>query len=278
MATVSEARRWRELFVNLVQRELKGKYKRTVLGQLWSIANPLALMLIYTFVFKFVFRLKPEVGDPSGLDNFPLWLLAGLLPWLFFSNTVTQGMQSIIANEALIKKVYFPRNVLVVSTTASVLVNWATEMGVLLVAIVIAGAWMAIIWTPLALLYMVLLALFAAGVAMLLAIANVYFRDTSYLATIVLQLGMYLTPIIYPLTMVETLSDSTGGVVGPITILDIYKLNPMLHFVEAFRNLFYDNAMPSMGDTLACVVAAVVSFALGWWVFARHEKRLAEML
>ncbi len=278
MVTVSEARRWRELFVNLVQRELKGKYKRTVLGQLWSLANPLALMLIYTFVFKFVFRLQPEVGDPSGLDSFPLWLLSGLLPWLFFSNTVTQGMQSIIANEALIKKVYFPRNVLVVSTAASIMVNWATEMGVLLVAIVIAGAWMAIAWTPLALLYMVLLALFAAGVAMLLAIANVYFRDTSYLVTIVLQLGMYLTPIIYPLTMVQSLSDQTGGVIGPITILDIYKLNPMLHFVEAFRSLLYDNAMPSMGGTLACVLSAVVMFALGWWVFARHEKRLAEML
>lgn len=278
MSAVSETRRWRELFTNLVNRELKGKYKRTALGQLWSLANPLALMLIYTFVFKFVIRVEPAVGDPSGLDAFPLWLLAGLLPWLFFSNTVTQGMQSIIANEALIKKVYFPRNVLVISTVASVMVNWGTEMVVLLVALVIAGAWMAIVWTPLVLLFMILLALFASGVAMTLAIANVYFRDTSYLVTIVLQLGMYLTPIIYPLSLVQAPSDEIGGIVGPVTVLDIYQLNPMLHFVEAFRSLLYDNALPNLTSTIACVVSAVLSFAVGWYVFARHEKRLAEML
>lgn len=278
MATVSESRRWRELFANLVQRELKGKYKRTVLGQLWSLANPLALMLIYTFVFRFVFRLEPEPGDPSGLNVFPLWLLTGLLPWLFFQNTLVQGMQSLISNEALIKKVYFPRNVLVLSTAASVSINWATEMGVLLVAILFAGAWMALAWAPVAVVFMVLLAVFAAGLGLLLSIANVYFRDTEYLTSIVLQLGMYLTPIIYPLTLVQDLSDRVGTIVGPITLLDIYKLNPMLHFIEAFRALLYDNTLPSLGNTLACVLAAAASMSLGWWVFSRHEKKLAEIL
>jgi lipopolysaccharide transport system permease protein len=277
MAKVSEARRWRELFVNLVQRELKGKYKRTALGQLWSLANPLALMLIYTFVFAFVIRLEPEPGDPSGLNVFPLWLLTGLLPYLFFQNTLTQGMGAIIENESLIKKVYFPRNVLVFAKAASIGVNWLIEMGVLVIAIVIAGAWMTILWTPLALVYMALLAMFALGAAMMLAIANVYFRDTAYLATILLQFGMYLTPIIYPVSLVQGQSDRAGEFAG-ISLLDVYTLNPMLHFVEAFRSLLYDNALPTLLDTVACILAAVVTFAIGMWVFARHEKRLAEIL
>ncbi len=134
---VSEFQRSRELFINLTQRELKGKYKRTILGQLWSLANPLALMVVYSFVFAFIIRATPEPGDPSGLDIFPLWLLCGLLPWIYFSGVVTQGMGALIANESLIKKVYFRRDLLVLSVSAGITVTWTTEMGVLLAAIMI---------------------------------------------------------------------------------------------------------------------------------------------
>src|SRR3546814_661038 len=102
----------RELLANLTIREIKGKYRRTVFGQLWSLVNPLVLMLIYTFVFAFIFRVSPPPGSPSGLDIFPLWLLCGLLPWIFFSNVVSLGTGSIVDNAPLIQKVYFPRLVL----------------------------------------------------------------------------------------------------------------------------------------------------------------------
>jgi ABC-2 type transport system permease protein len=274
----SDFRRYRELFVNLTQRELKGKYKRTVLGQLWSLANPLALMLVYSFVFTFIIRLTPEPGDPSGIDVFALWLLCGLLPWIFFSNVVNQGMGAILANESLIKKVYFPRSVLVLSSSAAASVNWAIEMLVLVVALVAFGAWGAILWLPLAIVFMALLAIFATGMALALSIANVYFRDTQYFVTIALQLGMFFAPIVYPIALVQEQSDRIGPLFANVSLLDLYRLNPMERFIAVFRSLLYDNTWPAVDDVVACVIAAALAIAVGLLVFSRHEKKLAEVL
>ena len=213
----------RELLANLALREIRGKYKRTVLGQLWSLANPLALMLIYTAVFSLILRVKPDPGDPSGLDVFALWLLAGLLPWLFFSNAVAVGMGSLVDNAGLIQKVYFPRIVLPLSVVASIGYTWLIETLVLIVILSIFGAvvWP---WVPLVLGGMVLLMLFAAGLALMLSVANVYFRDTQYLLGLVMQFWLYLTPIIYPVSYVENLSATTGPILGTsITVLDRYR-------------------------------------------------------
>jgi len=278
VAVSSEFKRSRELFINLTQRELRGKYKRTVLGQLWSLANPLALMLVYTFVFAFIFRVEPPKGSPSGLDIFPLWLLCGLLPWIFFSNVVNQGMGVLLANEGLIKKVYFPRNVLVLSTAASLAVNWAIEMSVLVVALMLAGAYGVLLWLPIIVLFMFLLAVFAVGIALMLSIANVHFRDTQYFVGIILQLGMYLTPVIYPISLVQNQSDRFGNILGSVTLVDLYRLNPMERFLSAFRSLLYDNAWPATADTIACILSAAIMFALGWVVFRRNERKLAEIL
>lgn len=268
----------RELLYNLSLREIKGKYKRTVLGQLWSLANPLAAMLIYTFVFSFIFRVEPDKGDPSGLDVFAVWLLCGLLPWLFFANVINLGAKSLVSNAALIQKVYFPRVVLPLSQVFATGFNWLFEMVVLIVALTVVGAFVWP-WLPLMLLVMLLLAMFSAGVALLLSIMNVHFRDTEHLLTIVLQIWMYLTPIIYPLSLVESQSKAVGGLFGtPITVLDIYNLNPMVHFVGVFRELLYDNRWPSGGSLLACAIWAIAVFAVGLAVFRRSERGLAEAL
>ena len=268
----------RELLAFLTLREVKGKYKRTILGQLWSLANPLAAMLIYTLVFAFIIRVTPDPGNPSGLNIFALWLLCGLLPWTFFSLVVNAGLASIVENAGLIQKVYFTRIVLPLSMVASVAFNWLFEMAVLLVALVICGSFIWP-WIPLLLLIMVLLALFATGAALLLSVANVYFRDTQYLTTIVLQIWMYLTPIIYPGTLVDSLSRRVGGLAGtPITISDIYRLNPMEHFVAVFRQLLYDNRFPDGGELLTCAIWAIVMAVLGVVVFHRNERKLAETL
>lgn len=278
MARNNDWKQSRELFVNLTQRELRGKYKRTVFGQLWSLANPLALMLVYTFVFAFVIRIEVPPGDPSGLSVFPVWLLCGLLPWIFFANVVNQGMGALIANESLIKKVYFPRGVLIFSTAASIGVNWAIEMLVLVVVVMICGAWAVVLWVPVIALFMLLLGVFAVGLALMLSIANVYFRDTQYFVTILLQLGMYLTPVVYPVSLVQHQSDSFGPLFGSVTLLDIYRLNPMERFVEVFRRLMYDNTWPPLGDSLYCAVSALVVLGVGWLIFRRYERRLAEIL
>lgn len=268
----------RELLINLTMREIKGKYKRTIFGQLWSLANPLALMLIYTFVFALIFRIQPEAGDPSGLDVFALWLLCGLLPYTFLANVINQGLGSLVANAGLIQKVAFSRIVLPLSQVASAAYNWAFEMAVLVIALSIVGAFV-LPWLPLAIVAMLLLAIFGAGLALMLAIANVYFRDTQYFLSIILQLWMYLTPIIYPMSLVQDASDDVGGILGtPVTILSIYDLNPMVHFVTVFRNLLYDNRWPDASEWLICACWALGSLVIGMLVFRRNEKKLAEAL
>lgn len=280
MRTVRELWVARELLANLTMREIRGKYKRTLFGQLWSLANPLALMLIYTFVFGFIFRVKPDPGDPSGLNVFALWLLCGLLPWIFLSNVANQGLASLVDNANLIQKVSFNRLVLPLSVVGSVGYSWLFEMGVLLIALLVVGASLSLLlWTPLVLLAMVVLGAFAAGLALTLSILNVYVRDTRYLVQIGLQFWMYLSPIIYPLSVVDAASDDVGGILGSsVTVSDIYQLNPMVHFVDVFRQLLYDQRIPDGDDILWCIGAATVSLVVGVVVFKRHQRRLAEAL
>lgn len=276
MPILRELRESRELLYNLTLREVKGKYKRTALGQLWSLANPLALMLVYSFVFRFVIRVQPDAGDPSGLDVFALWLMCGLLPWTFFTNVVNGGMGVLVGNENLIKKVYFPRSSLVVSTALSWLYSWSIEMLVLVVAIVLLGGAPYLYILP-TVGVMLLLTLFSTGIAMLLAVANVYFRDTQYLMGIVFQIWFYANPIVYPASMVRSVSDSVGAIRG-VTIFDLYRLNPFYYFLEAFRNLLYDNRLPS-GLTWGVLIVLSLGFlVVGWRVFSSHQDRLAEAL
>ena len=267
----------RELLSNLTSREVKGKYKRTLLGQLWSLINPLAQMLIFTAVFSFVIRVQPDKGNPSGLDVFALWLMCGLLPWNFFANVLGGGMGSLVSSENLIKKVYFPRVVLPVSNAASIVVTWLGEMVVLIVALAIFGGqpWK---WLPLVVVVMAVEAVFATGVSLTLSIANVYFRDVQYLIGIVLQAWFYLTPIVYPPHLVQTQSDKFGPLVGNVTAWDIYQLNPLTQFADVFRKLLYDNTWPSLSSIIAIVCWTVAAVVIGAWVFARNEKRLAEAL
>jgi lipopolysaccharide transport system permease protein len=268
----------RELLANLTLREIRGQYKRTIFGQLWSLVNPLASMLVYTIVFAFILRVTPEPGNPSGLNIFAVWLLCGLLPWAFFANVVQQGMGSLISNAGLVQKVYFSRIVLPLSKVGSVGYNWLFEMGVLVVVLAICGSFVWP-WIPLAIVMMVLLAVFAGGLALILAVANVHFRDTQWFVSIIMQIWMYLTPIIYPISLVEAQSRAHGGLFGTsITILDIYRVNPMERFVAVFRQLLYDNRWPDPQDVLLCAIWAFVALIIGVWFFRRNEKGLAEAL
>lgn len=278
MSYLKEVSDSRELLLNLTMREVRGQYKRTVFGQLWSLANPIAQMIIYTFVFGFVLRAQPEPGNPSGLNVFALWLMTGLLPWAFFATVVNQGMGSLVVNEGLIQKVYFPRIVLPLSTVGSAAYNWLFEMGVLIVALVLFGSFVWP-WLPLLVVVMALLALFASGIGMALSIANVHFRDTQYFVGIILNFWMFLTPIMYPISLIAAQSEKVGPLLGTqITLLDVYQSNPMERFVLVFRNLLYDNRMPDLSNLLFIVVAALVSFTVGIWIFSKNERGLAEAL
>jgi ABC-2 type transport system permease protein len=235
-------------------------------------------MLIYTFIFSFLFRLPLQEGEPSGLKSYALWLLVGLLPWMFFSRVMNMGTGVLVVNAPLIQKVYFPRAIMPLSLVGVVGFNWLFEMGVLVIALLIAGAFV-LPWLPLVLVVMALLGLFAAGIALIFSVTNVNFRDVEHAVTVFTQIWLYLTPIIYPISLVETQSERLGGLFGTnITLLGVYEANPLVSYISAFRELLYDNRMPAPEIWVGCFSWSTLALGLGLALFARHEKRLAELL
>jgi ABC-type polysaccharide/polyol phosphate export permease len=255
----------RELFWNLTLRELRGKYKRSALGWAWSMLNPLSTMVIFTVVFLYIFKATPPTGDPSGLKNFPLYLLCGLLPWNFFNGAVSGAMGSLLAASGLIRKVWFPREVIVFAATASLAVSMAIEMGLVVVGLLVAGN-VVFAWIPVVLVVLVLLGLFATGLGLALSAANVYFRDLSYLWSILAQVWFYATPIVYSLDQI------------PERMRAWVQLNPMTLYVESIRSCLYDLAWPAWYQWLGMLGLSSASLALGLVVFARLSPRFAEEL
>jgi ABC-2 type transport system permease protein len=274
VTSLAELRGSRELLVNLTQREVSGKYKRSVLGQAWSLLNPLAQVLVFTLVFSLFLRIPPDRGDPSGLNSFALQLLAALLPWAFFSNAVTTGMGSLLGNANLVKKVYFPREVLVASAVFALNVTFALELVVLLAAVLLFGGPAVLVHLLVVPYLIVALTAFGLGLGLALSVANVYFRDTTQFVGIAMQVWFYLTPVIYTLDYVAGQDVEVLGRSPDQFLL----LNPMTHFVECFRNVFYDFRFPDLSSLLIVGVTGAVSLTLGYLVFRRYEGRLAEEL
>ena len=275
LSSVAEVVASKELLLNLTAREVKGKYKRTALGQLWSLINPLALMGTYAIVFGFLLRGRPDPGNPSGLDVFALWLSAALLPWIFFTNVLNSTMISILANENLVKKVSFPRSSLVISAALAALFTSFFEMVVLLLVVYAFGG-NPTIYLPLVAVGLLCLGALGLGIGFFLAVANVYFRDTQHLVAIILQLWFYATPIVYPITVLTKRQAPAQPL--PSWVITAYRLNPAERFAEFFRNLIYDNKLPTAATSLYCVVVSLVVLVAGFAFFSRFEGRLAEEL
>jgi ABC-type polysaccharide/polyol phosphate export permease len=270
LSSVAEIVESRELIVNLTLRELRGRYKRSVLGWTWSLLNPLSTVVIYSIVFGVLLGANPDPGNPSGLKNFTAFLLCGLLPWNFFGGTLNGAMGVLHSNAGLIRKVYFPREDLVVSFVASMLITFLIEMGVLLVILVILGnnIWP---WIPATLVLIAVQTVFVTGFALALSVLNVYFRDMQYLfGNILLQAWFFLTPIVYPITVVYRKASTP--------VAHLYTWNPMVRYVETYRDLLYDNRGPTLVNCVYLIVSAAVVFVLGMAVFRRYESRLAEEL
>lgn len=271
MSSARELFARRELLWNLTMRELRGRYKRSILGWGWSLLNPIAFMLIYSFAFSLVLRATPDAGDPSGLTSYALFLMCGLLPWTFFSVAVSTSLSSIVDNAALVGKVAFPREHLVISAVIAGLFTLGVELLVLSVALLIVGN-MVLPWIPLVVVTSLLVGVFASGFGLALAAANVYFRDVSYLWTIALQGWFFSTPIVYPPGL------ATEQLAAYPTLLRIYNDLPMAVVVRIYRNLMYDLRMPRLVDYGLLSLYAVAALLLGWWIFDRLEDRFAEEL
>jgi ABC-type polysaccharide/polyol phosphate export permease len=254
----------RNLLYLLSLKELRTRYKKSVLGWAWSLLNPLTQMIIFSVIFLYVFQAVPPVGDPSGISNFPLYFLSGALPFNFFSISVGVAIGSVQGGASLIKKVTFPHEHLVLSVVVAQFVTLMIELLVLTIALMVAGN-MVLPWIPVLLVVLSLLALFTTGVALMLAAANVFYHDVNYLWGILSQILFYATPIIY----------SPATVSQPI-VKNLATYGPTGSFITAIHQIVYDLRMPSIERFLYLSVIAFGTFALGAWVFGRLSPRFAE--
>jgi ABC-type polysaccharide/polyol phosphate export permease len=270
MTRLAEYTGARELTVNLTLRELRSRYKRSALGWTWSLLNPLSTVIIFSIVFSFFLQIQPPVGRPSGIHNFAVFLLCGLLPFNYLSNTMSGSLDALLANSNLIRKVYFPREILVVSTLASLLVTMLVELGVLCVILLLLGN-MVLPWIPMLLLLVVIETVFVLGIGLMLSVLNVYFRDVKHFIGIAMQALFYSMPIVYPISVVENAASRTS-----FPVLRLYTLNPLVRMVDAYRAVLYDLRFPALSDVVYFSIWAVALLGLGIVVFRRLDRRLAE--
>ncbi len=264
VAELRELYRYRQLVLTLTARDLKARYRGSVLGYFWSLANPLLLLGVYTLVFTQFFT-RPDV------PAYPLFLFAGILPWTFFAGSVLEATTAISANAGLVKKVMFPAETLPLVVVASHLVHFALAMPILLLAMGIAVATGSTRMTPLILLapvYMLIQTIFVAGIALMVSSASVLFRDLRDLVANLMQLGFFLTPVIYPIH---------ADFITP-AIRTLLRLNPMTPFVVAYQHIFVFGSVPPWIDAILMVLYAAISITLGFAVFDRLRDTLAEVL
>lgn len=257
----------RELLWNLTLRELRTKYRKSFLGWSWSMLNPLATVAIYSFVFGVLFQAVAPPGDPSDLTGFAYFLLAALLPWNFFALVANLGITSISSNAGLVRRVAFPREVLVFSNVLHACVQFSIEIAIFLVVLVVVGG-PVFPWILGVFVTSLFLAAFGAGFALALSALAVFFKDITYLWTIGLQVWFFLTPIVYDPSVVEDRAPEWAN--------SILQLNPMRAFTIIYRNFLYDGRMPSLQISLFAIITSVTALVIGWLIFSRLGRRLPE--
>lgn len=260
---------YRGLIGNFANREIKGKYKGSLLGSAWSLINPLATLAIYSLVFGFIIRFPTPVAGNGHLRNFTVYLFTALVVWNFFQAVTTSSMGALVSAGPLLRKIYFPPFAPVIGSAGAVLNQTAIEFGLLLVVYV---AVLNIGWSVLLVpVLLALLAAFALGLGLMLAIANARFRDVSYIVTVLLNLLFYMSPIIYPISVVTNLYDKHPW-------LRVYEYNPITAFIEAFRSVLWDLEFPGWGRLGYLTLVSLAVLAIGWTVFQRKSADVSEEL
>jgi len=275
---ITPGRRSLELLGNLTLREIRAQYKRTALGRLWSFINPLATIGIYSLVFATIMRITIPPGVNSGIHVFALFLAAALIPWNFISGGIMGGMNALVANAGLLSKVYFPRWIPVVATVLAMAVTFGIELSVLTVVMALVGGPEVLLFIPVLAVLALLTTLFVAGVALMMSVALVYFRDTQHFMALFMQVWFYLTPIVYPITQVTNQQQSLDSSGRHIPLEFIWGLNPAFRFTDAYRQVLYDFQMPSWQDWVGCLAWTAIVLGLGIAVFRRSSARLVEEL
>lgn len=249
---------YRQMIFSLVRKELRGRYKGSALGFLWTFINPLLQLCVYTFVFSIVM--------PNNIDKFYLYLFVGLIPWLFFSGSLTGGAASIINQKDMVKKIYFPREVMPIAYVTSNFVNMLLCFIVIFAVVIVTGVGI----NPIAICYlpiiMVVEYIMCLGGAMLTSALTVYFRDLEYILGIVTMAWMYFTPVVYSIDMV------------PERLRPFMNLNPMTPVIVAYRDVLYSKQVPHIRTLASGFILGCIVLILGCAVFQKLQRGFAEEL
>lgn len=250
-ASVQNFDRYKPLIHELVSRDLKVKYRRSFLGYLWSLLNPLMMMAIMSLVFSYMFRFD--------IPNYPLYLICGQTLWSFFNESTVTSMSSVIANGPLIRKVYIPKYIFPMARVFSSFVTMSFSLVAIVIVMLFTGV--SLRWQMLLVpIPLFLLLVFCLGMGMILSALVVYFRDILHLYTVVIMAWMYMTPIFYP---VSALPEPIGF---------ILKFNPMYHYVTFFRDLVLTGTIPTIDVWFGSFGFSALSLAAGFLIFRKLQK------
>ena len=259
MGNLSELTQYRCMIKSLVRRDLRGRYKGSVLGFLWNFITPFMQMAVYILVFSSIFH--------AGIEDYAIYLIAGLTPWILFSEALTEGSGIMVASSELLKKIYFPRAVLPLSLLLSKTVNFLITLAIVLIITVATGHQVnveALLFIPIAL---ILFMGFILGLLLFLSSLNVFLRDIQYITTVLIMVLVWLAPILYVWQNVDN------------AILNfIVKYNPLTYYIEMFHDMIYWGVIPSLYNFGLCALGAIVSLAIGAYVFNKLQYRFAEVL
>ncbi len=249
------------LLGEFTRRDFKGRYAGSVMGFLWSFVQPLWSLALFTFLFSTVMKVSPGIGERT--SNFAIFLFCGLLPWMAIQEGIIRATTAITENAGLVKKMSFPSGLLVWAVVLAALLHEAIALGLFLVVLGVtgelslSGLWILLIAVPLQVGLTV-------GLGFLAAAVNVFFRDTAQINSMLLQGWFYLTPIVYPLSLV------------PERFAHWLKLNPLTALVTLYREALLGGEMPPFASFIPLVVATLLSLAIGIWVFRRLKPVFAD--
>ena len=248
---------YRELLKTNVKKEIRGKYKGSSLGVLWSFINPLLQVAVYAIVFPHIMK--------QDIPNFLIFLIIGIIPWTFFSTTIGQGMSTVLANAGIIKKVYFPREILPISVIISGVVNFAISNVIILIFTLFGGIGISwhLIFLPLIMLFQ---AMFSLGLVFILSAINIYIKDTEYIVNFIINLAFYATPILYTRSMFANNK----------LIQVVFTLNPMTTFIESYRDIYLYHQIPNLMMLLIMGFVSFLVIFIGYYIFKKLEKGFAE--
>ena len=258
VGTLKEIWEYRTMIRSLVHKDLRGRYQASVLGFLWTFIVPLCQLLVYTVVFSIILR--------STVEKFYLYLFVALIPWNFFSSCLTGGSGCIVQQQSLVNKIYFPREVVPISYVTSAFVNMLYCEIVVFAVSLISGVQFSLLGLLCLPVVMAIEYILALGFTMIISAVDVYFRDLEHILGIVSMAWMFMTPIMYDLSIV------------PERLLPIFKLNPMTNIVTAYRDILYAGSVPKLATLGLSFGIGLVILALGFLVFGKLKRRFSEVM